>query len=113
VSAQVRQLEHELGEPLLDRSGRRVRLTAAGVAVLPYARAVLSAASGTRLAIDELRGLVRGSVAVGMVPSCSAVNLPDILAGFHRQHPSVVITLSEANSDELATAWPAGRSTWR
>jgi DNA-binding transcriptional LysR family regulator len=101
VSAQVRQLERELGEPLLDRSGRRVRLTGAGAAVLPYARAALSAAAGTRLAIDELRGLVRGSVAVGMVPSCSAVNLPDILADFHRQHPSVVITLSEANSDEL------------
>ena len=75
---------------------------------LPYARAALAAAAGTRLALDELRGLVRGSVAVGMVPSCSAVNLPDILADFHRQHPDVVITLSEASSDELADSVVSG-----
>jgi DNA-binding transcriptional LysR family regulator len=37
VSAQIRQLEHELGQPLLDRSARSVRLTEAGAAVLPYA----------------------------------------------------------------------------
>jgi DNA-binding transcriptional LysR family regulator len=46
VSAQVRQLEHELGQPLFDRSGRRVRLTNVGVAVLPYARAALDRDSG-------------------------------------------------------------------
>jgi DNA-binding transcriptional LysR family regulator len=40
VSAQIRRLERELGEDLLDRSGRSVRLTEAGAAVLPYARTV-------------------------------------------------------------------------
>src|SRR5579885_2642752 len=43
VSAQLRQLERELGQPLLDRSGRAVRPTQAGTAVLPYARAALLA----------------------------------------------------------------------
>jgi hypothetical protein len=38
VSAQIRRLERELGQELLDRSGRSVRLTEVGVAVLPYAR---------------------------------------------------------------------------
>src|SRR6266545_2543169 len=43
VSAQIRQLERELGQELFDRSGRTVRLTEVGEAVLPYARAALEA----------------------------------------------------------------------
>jgi DNA-binding transcriptional LysR family regulator len=101
VSAQIRQLERELGEPLLDRSGRTVRLTDAGAVALPYARAALSAAGGVRQAVDELAGLVRGRVAVGMIASWSAMSLPDVLADFHHRHPAVAITLSEANSSQL------------
>jgi DNA-binding transcriptional LysR family regulator len=67
VSAQIRRLEHELGQDLLDRSGRTVRLTEVGAAVLPYARAAIAAAAGARLAVDELSGLLRGHVAIGMV----------------------------------------------
>ena len=43
VSAQIKQLERELGLPLLDRAGRTVTLTEAGTAVLPFARAALGA----------------------------------------------------------------------
>ncbi|GAB3574216.1 hypothetical protein GCM10027445_34680 [Amycolatopsis endophytica] len=65
VSAQIRRLERELGHELLDRSGRRVRMTEVGAAVLPYARAALAAVAGARLVADEFRGLVRGRVARG------------------------------------------------
>lgn len=108
VSAQIRRLERELGQELLDRSGRSVRLTEVGAAVLPYARAALAAVAGARLAVDELTGLLRGHVAVGMVTSHS-VDLPGLLAGFHRDHPGVEITLTEANSDELTASLRAGR----
>lgn len=108
VSAQVRQLERELGEPLLDRSGRTVRPTAVGAAVLPYARAALAAVAGVRLAVDELSGLLRGRVAAGMIVSTTAARLPDVLAGFHHQHPGVVITLGEANSAELLAGLASG-----
>jgi DNA-binding transcriptional LysR family regulator len=57
VSAQVRRLEAELGQPLLDRSGRTVRLTEVGAVVLPYARAALEAVAGARHAVDELTRL--------------------------------------------------------
>src|ERR671927_1645481 len=67
VSAQIRRLERELGQELLDRSGRAVRLTEAGAAVLPYARAALAASAGARLAVDELAGVLRGRGAVGAV----------------------------------------------
>jgi DNA-binding transcriptional LysR family regulator len=108
VSAQIRQLERELGQELLDRSARTVRLTAAGAAVLVHAREALGAASSARLAVDELSGLIRGHVAVGMVVACSSVDLVDLLADFHRDHPGVAITLSEANTDELVDALRLG-----
>lgn len=108
VSAQIRRLERELGQELLDRSGRSVRLTEAGAAVLPYARAALSAVAGARLAVDELTGLVRGRVAVGTVTSHN-VDLPALLASFHENHPAVEITLAEDNSDQLIDALRDGR----
>jgi len=109
VSAQIRRLERELGHTLLDRSGRTVRLTSVGAAVLPYARAALDAVAGARLAVDELTGLMRGRVAVGMVTSCASVDLPNLLADFHHSHPAVEITLSEANSDRLIEELQDGR----
>lgn len=101
VSAQIRRLEAELGETLFDRSGRTVRLTDVGAAFLPYARSALTSVDGARLAVDDLAGLVRGRVAVGMVTSCGVLELPDALARFHREHPGVEISLREDNSDRL------------
>ncbi|WP_236792460.1 LysR family transcriptional regulator [Amycolatopsis sp. GM8] len=108
VSAQIRRLERELGQDLLDRTGRSVRLTEVGSAVLPYARAALAAVAGARLAVGELTGLLRGHVAVGMVTSHN-VDLPGLLARFHRDHPAVEITLDEGDSEDLATALRDGR----
>jgi DNA-binding transcriptional LysR family regulator len=102
ISAQIRQLERELGQPLLDRAGRVTTLTEAGKAVLPFARAALDAVAGAREAVDELAGLLRGHVSVGMVVQCAALDLPGLLAGFHQRYPAIEITLAEDNSDRLA-----------
>jgi len=111
VSAQVRRLERELGKDVLDRSGRTVRLTAAGAAVLPYARAALSAAAGARLAVDELTGLLRGHVTIGTLSSMASddLDLPGLIAGFHGDHPAVEISLEAANTDDLIEGLKAGR----
>ncbi|WP_432836203.1 LysR family transcriptional regulator [Dactylosporangium sp. CA-092794] len=108
VSAQVRKLERELGQPLLDRSGRAVTLTAAGRAVLPYARAALGAVDAARQVMDELTGLTRGRVAIGTVTS-HAVDLAGILAAFNAKHPAVEITLVEDASERLVDAVREGR----
>lgn len=100
VSAQIRRLEREFGHELLDRSGRAVRPTEVGAAVLPYARAALAAVEGARLAADELAGLVRGHLAVGMITS-HTVDLPSLLADFHERYPAVEITLTEGESAHL------------
>jgi DNA-binding transcriptional LysR family regulator len=109
VSAQIKQLERELGLPLLDRTGRTVTLTEAGAAVLPFARAALGAVAGSRQVVDELTGLVRGRVAIGTITSCPAVAVADMIAGFHRAHPAIEITLSQDNSDRLVDGIRAGR----
>ncbi|MGH3852297.1 MAG: LysR family transcriptional regulator [Pseudonocardiaceae bacterium] len=110
VSAQIRRLERELGQDLFDRSGRTVRLTEAGVAVLPYARAALAAVASAQLAVDELTGLMRGHVTIGTVTSMSEdIGLPGLLAGFHTDHPAVEIGLEVANTDDLIEALHAGR----
>ena len=111
VSAQVRQLETELGQTLVDRSPSGVRLTAVGAAVLPHARAALAAVAAVSDAVDQLAGLLRGHVTVATVPSVAspAVNLPHLLAGFHHQHPHVEIALLEDSSDQIITALQDGR----
>ena len=101
VSAQIRRLERELGHELFDRSGRSVRPTDAGAAVLPLARAALSAVAEIGMVADELRGVVRGHVAVGMMTSCPPDVITGTLATFHDQHPGVDITLIEAPSADL------------
>ena len=109
VSAQVRRLESELGQQLLDRSGRSVRLTEVGSAVLPFARAALDAVANARLTVDDLAGLVRGQVTVGMVSGCALPALAELLAGFHDRHPGVAIALVEDNSDRLVERLRDGR----
>ena len=111
VSAQIRRLERELGQVLLDRSGGTVRVTEAGAAVLPYARAALAAVAAVRDTAAALTGLTRGHVTIGILGSISSpsLDLPGLLAGFHRDHPGIEITLTEAGSDALIGALRAGR----
>jgi DNA-binding transcriptional LysR family regulator len=101
VSAQVRRLEHELGATLVDRSSRAARLTDAGAAALPHARAALGAAAALRQAVDDVSGLLRGRLVVGMVTACTVTGLFDALAGFRRAHPGVALALDEDDSPGL------------
>jgi DNA-binding transcriptional LysR family regulator len=101
VSAQIRQLERDLGATLIDRSGRTATVTSAGAAALGHARAVLAAVNAVRQAVDGVTGLIRGRLVVGMVTACTVTALFDALAAFHVAHPGIEITLFEDNSDRL------------
>jgi DNA-binding transcriptional LysR family regulator len=109
VSTQIRNLERELGQELFDRSGRKVRLTEVGEAVLSRARTVLHTVADARQVVDEHTGLLRGRVAVGMVTACSSAPLFDLLAAFHAEHPAVELSLSEAGSEALLDGVLAGK----
>jgi DNA-binding transcriptional LysR family regulator len=102
VSAQIRQLERELGAELFDRSGRVARLTVAGKAALEHARAALAAAEAVGQAVGEVTDVIRGRLVVGMVVGCTVTPLFDALAGFHLAHPGVEVALVEDASERLA-----------
>ncbi len=108
VSAQIRQLERELGAELFDRSARTATLTVAGKVALEHARAALAAAGALGQAVGEVTGLIRGRLTVGMVIGCTVTPLFEALAAFHRAHPGVEISLREDNSDRLVEGVRAG-----
>jgi DNA-binding transcriptional LysR family regulator len=108
VSAQVRRLEQELGATLIDRSGRTATLTAAGEAALDHAREALGAATAVRQAVDDVSGVLRGRLDVGMVSGCTITPLFDALAAFGAAHPGIEISLIEDGSDRLTARVRAG-----
>jgi DNA-binding transcriptional LysR family regulator len=108
VSAQVKALENELGAELFDRSGRVARLTEAGRVALQYAEVALNAASALREAIDEVKGLVRGHLTIGMVTGCEITPLFAALAAFHREHPAIELELLEDDSRTLVNSVRTG-----
>src|SRR5581483_9448598 len=86
LSASIKALERDLGTPLLVRSTRRVELTAAGEAFLVEARRVLAAVAAAREAVAAVQGLLRGTLAVGIMQAHAAVDLPAVLGRFHARH---------------------------
>lgn len=101
LSHQVARLERELGARLFERTSRRVRLTPAGAAFLPAARQSLDAAERAAAEVAAAVGEVRGRLAVGLIPTVAAVDLPQALRDFHQRYPSVRISLRVGASEEL------------
>ncbi|MEU5050339.1 LysR family transcriptional regulator [Streptomyces sp. NPDC021096] len=110
LSAQIRQLEKEVGQSLLDRSGRSVTLTEVGRAVLPHARAALAAADAVRQTVDAYTGLLRGRVTLGLVSGATghAFDIAALLSDFHDAHPSVEVALTEDTTERMQAALLAG-----
>jgi DNA-binding transcriptional LysR family regulator len=100
VSAQIAKLEAELGERLFLRRPQDVRLTAAGEAILPFARAALAGAAGVRASVEALAGVIAGQLVIGVVPSVGGW-LAGALAAFHERHPEVEVSLQEGLSEAL------------
>ncbi|THA56570.1 LysR family transcriptional regulator [Streptomyces sp. A1136] len=101
VSTQVGKLERELGQRLLERSGRRTRLTPAGEAVLPLARQALETLDSIAHTAAEFAEAVRGRVRLGMIRGCSIPGLLDVVAGLATSHPGVELGLHEDDSEAL------------
>jgi DNA-binding transcriptional LysR family regulator len=101
ISQQIAQLERELGQRLFDRSERRIRLTPAGEALLPNARAALAAATAAQDAVTALHGYLAGPLAIGCIP-CPPEWLTSHLARFQHQHPKVRNILHIGDPEALA-----------
>jgi DNA-binding transcriptional LysR family regulator len=103
LSMQIRQLESEIGTPLLRRGQRRVELTDAGVSFLEDARAILAAAEAAQgRARTAARG-EHGRLRVGMINSAPFHPLVlRILREYRERYPGVWMTLEETSTPELA-----------
>ena len=100
VTAQIKQLEHELGAPLFDRIGKRINLTRAGEAFLPYAFRLLKAEDEAIACIRE-QGDLSGTLRIGTTSSLSIGALPQAAIDFIKEHPNVniVIQVSDFTKD--------------
>lgn len=101
LSHQIARLERELGARLFERTSRRVSLTPAGAAFLPAARQCLEAADRAAAEVAAAVGEVRGRLAVGLIPTVTAVDIPGALREFHERYPRVRISLKVGASDDL------------
>ncbi len=108
LTASIQRLEAQLGARLFDRGRGGARLTAAGAALLPRARAALAAIEEGRRAVGEVMGLAAGSVRIGAGATVCTYYLPPKLARFRARFPGVQIRLREANQEELIDAVEAG-----
>lgn len=93
VSAQIKQLEQELGLKLFDRIGKYAYLSAYGETLLPLAHQIVSAAD-QMVNISKSPSEMEGTIRVGMTDSLYELLLESALIGFHRQYPRVRLELS-------------------
>ena len=101
LSQQVRRLEAELGTELFQRTSRSVTPTEAGEAVAVRARRILAEVDGIRGEVDELRGLVRGRVAVGALLPAGQLDVPRLLARFAEAFPGIEVALREGTAGDM------------
>jgi DNA-binding transcriptional LysR family regulator len=104
VSGHVADLERRLGARVVERGRRKVTPTAAGQALLAPARATLEAERTTRMAVEELTGLLRGRLVVGGSTIPAAYLLPHWLAEFHARHAEIALRLVMGDSREMLHA---------
>lgn len=108
VSKAVKQLEEELGLALLDRAGHRSSLTTAGEIVYRRALAILAERDDMVGELDELRGLKRGVLRLGLPPIGSSTLFAPLFAVYRRRYPGVEIRLVEHGSKRLEELLLAG-----
>jgi DNA-binding transcriptional LysR family regulator len=107
VSRQVKDLEDELGVPLLARGKHVTKLTDAGEALYEEARELLARAD--RIVARIKKGNRREILRVGYAPSFVAGIMPTALATFHAATPDVRVELSDLSSREMIELANAGR----
>ena len=104
LSQQIMKLEDELGERLFERTKREVSLTPAGDLLRVHAERVLQEVELARDGVREFRGLVRGRVVLGVLPTVAPYFLPQRLRAFSSRFPAVEVVVHEDTTDQLAAA---------
>jgi DNA-binding transcriptional LysR family regulator len=108
VSQQVSALEGELGAKLFERSTRRVRLTAAGSALLARSDALLRDYADVRRAVAAAEGRIAGDLRIAASLTIGAYVLPPALAELAQRHPEVRTRVTIQNTEQVVAALRTG-----
>jgi DNA-binding transcriptional LysR family regulator len=108
VSAQIRQIESEYGERLLDRSGKTVRLTPAGEVFREYAQRMLSLRDESLRAVADHGNDPRGVLALGANEATCLYVLPNVFAEYLRLYPSVQVSIYRNFSHKILERLDSG-----
>lgn len=101
LSQQIQKLEDELGERLFDRKKREVRLTAHGEVFLPRAVRILEEVDAAKREASDAQSLLRGTLAVGVLPTIAPYLLPEILVVFAESFPGIEVVVQEDTTARL------------
>ena len=93
ISAQIRAMEEEVGAKLLDRSGGKVALTAAGKIFQRYAEETVQSRRNVMTAIAEMERVPGGEIVVGANEGTCMHVLPEVFSHFKKQYPSVGVNV--------------------
>lgn len=95
ISRSIRDLEHELGAPLFERSSTGMALTPLGEAFLRRSLAVQLELARARDEADQFRSIYQGTVSIGLSPAPHVTMLPRVLPFFRRRFPAVRLDITE------------------
>lgn len=104
----IQKLEAALGAALFERSSRSVRLSAAGIALLPTAKALLAQAELLPALVQAAAMGQSGRVRLGFVSTVGYGDLPRWLRTFREQQPDIALSLREATLDVQLRDFAAG-----
>ena len=103
VSMQIKQLEEQIGVPLIEQSGRRLYLTEAGQELRSHAQRFAAQTLQLQAAMDQYRGLERGVLRIAVVSTANYF-LPPLIAAYSERYPGVRISLQVANREAVLTS---------
>jgi DNA-binding transcriptional LysR family regulator len=104
ISSQIRSLEEEVGAKLLDRSGGRVAVTAAGKVFQKYAEETIEQRRVMLIALAEMHRIPRGEIVVSANEGTCLHILPEVFAEFKRQYPSVAVNVKRSEHQKILEA---------
>lgn len=102
VSHAIAQLEQDLGFALFIRNRNGSILTPNGEQILPYVREVLNDERRLKQEVDNINGLLRGTIRLGAFSSVSVKWLPTILQNFKKDYPNIEVQLVQGSLNDIA-----------
>jgi DNA-binding transcriptional LysR family regulator len=104
LSRRIAKLESNLGVRLLERTTRRVDLTAFGRDFARKARELLNNFEESLLGLTEVAGRMSGEVSLACVPSAVRHFLPEVLRDYHARYPGIHIRVSDEGASDVLSS---------